>query len=284
MFGVTTSDDYKPVTWMGRYPVDVTTILVASHITLMVLTCVFLGLVPGSGSFINWLMFDSALVLHGNAIHQIISYAFVHSPSALLWFAIEMYMLFAFGREVERFLGRRTFIWLYALLLVAPTLVLTLVGAWLRVGLAGSGVLHFGIFLAFVIIYPSVEMMMVRLPMKWIALILLGIGLLADLAIHDWGSMIVLSVTAIVSYFFMRTRGVGGEMEWWENLKMRLQPKPKFQVVRSTPTTRPPESEDIDSVVDPLLEKISKHGINSLTASERRTLDRARNQLLRKSP
>src|SRR5437763_896742 len=32
MFGVTTSDDYRPVTWMGRYPVDVTTILVGVHV------------------------------------------------------------------------------------------------------------------------------------------------------------------------------------------------------------------------------------------------------------
>ena len=30
MFGVTTSDDYRPVAWMGRYPVDVTTMLVVT--------------------------------------------------------------------------------------------------------------------------------------------------------------------------------------------------------------------------------------------------------------
>ena len=34
MFGVTTSDDYRPVTWMGRYPVDVTTMLVGVHIAV----------------------------------------------------------------------------------------------------------------------------------------------------------------------------------------------------------------------------------------------------------
>ena len=27
MFGVTTSDDYQPVTWVGRHPVHVTTLL-----------------------------------------------------------------------------------------------------------------------------------------------------------------------------------------------------------------------------------------------------------------
>ena len=36
MFGVTTSDDYRPVAWMGRYPLDVTTILVIAHVAAMV--------------------------------------------------------------------------------------------------------------------------------------------------------------------------------------------------------------------------------------------------------
>ena len=39
MFGVTTSDDYRPVAWMGRYPVDVTTMLVGIHVVCAVLTC-----------------------------------------------------------------------------------------------------------------------------------------------------------------------------------------------------------------------------------------------------
>jgi hypothetical protein len=77
-------------------------------------------------------------------------------------------------------------------------------------------------------------------------------------------------------------RGVGPELEWWSNLKEKWQPKPKFQVVpRSTPR-RVVEPEDVHVSIDPLLEKISKSGINSLTANERRALDRARNQLLKK--
>ena len=48
-------------------------------------------------------------MLHAGRFWQLVTYAFVHPPSGLLWFAIEMYMLFAFGREVERFIGRRAF-------------------------------------------------------------------------------------------------------------------------------------------------------------------------------
>src|SRR5450432_1978235 len=133
MFGVTTSDDYQPVTWVGRHPVHVTTLLVAVHVLLMVLICLLSAF--GGAAFLNHFIFDSAQVLGMGYVWQIVTYAFVHAPysgSALLWFAVEMYMLFAFGREVERFIGRRAFIGLYALLIFAPSVLLTVWGLWQR--------------------------------------------------------------------------------------------------------------------------------------------------------
>jgi len=47
MFGVTTSDDYRPVTWMGRYPVDVTTILVGLHVICAIATALVVGFIHG---------------------------------------------------------------------------------------------------------------------------------------------------------------------------------------------------------------------------------------------
>src|SRR5216684_8772521 len=99
MFGVTTSDDYRPVTWMGRFPVDVTTILVGGHIFCAVVACLFTA-IPGLAGTLNYLHFDSAQILYRGQVWRIATYAFVHGPQALLWFAIEMYMLFVFGREV----------------------------------------------------------------------------------------------------------------------------------------------------------------------------------------
>jgi hypothetical protein len=73
-------------------------------------------------------------------------------------------------------------------------------------------------------------------------------------------------------------------LEWWSDFKSRLRPKPKFHIVqRETPRRSGVEPENIHESIDPVLEKISKHGINSLTASERRALDRARNKLLKKT-
>ena len=278
MFGVTTSDDYRPVAWMGRYPIDVTTLLVATHVTCMVLACFLIAL--GGGAILNLLQFDSAQVLHG-AFWQLVTYAFVHPPSGLIWFAIEMYMLFVFGREVERFIGRRAYIGLYVLLLLLPSIFLTIWGLGQRVGLAGSATVHFGIFVAFATIYPSVEMLL-RITAKWVALILAGVYTLQLLAYHVWSEMVVLWLSMGAAFLFIRLRGVGPELVWWDNLKTRLQPKPKFHVVQKPNARRVVEPDDVYASVDPILDKIAKSGIGSLTAGERRALDRARNRLLKK--
>src|SRR6266568_5126379 len=96
MFGVTTSDDYRPVAWMGRYPVDMTTMLVGLHVVVAILTAILVGFV--GSSILAWLQFDSAAVFRGGQIWRLFTYAFIHAPtpSGLLWFAVEMYMLFVF--------------------------------------------------------------------------------------------------------------------------------------------------------------------------------------------
>ena len=158
MFGVTTSDDYRPVAWMGRYPVDVTTMLVGVHVAAAILAALLVAF--GAGSFCSWLQFDSAAIWSSGQVWRLFTYAFVHAPSGLLWFAVEMYLLFVFGREVERFLGRRAYIALYAFLLVTPAALLTIWGLWERCAIAGSPALHFGIFVAFATIYPRVELLL----------------------------------------------------------------------------------------------------------------------------
>jgi membrane associated rhomboid family serine protease len=226
MFGVTTSDDDQPVTWVGSYPVHVTTLLVAIHSIAAVLACfmTFAG-----GGILNALMFDSAAALNG-AVWQLVTYAFVHPPSRLLWFAIEMYMLFMFGREVERFLGRKAFITLYSLLLIGPTLLLSAWGFWERTGIAGSSGLHFGIFVAFATIYPRVEMFL-RIMVKWIAL---GFGAILTLQLFR-RACVVGARGALVEHRWLRSclcacaasvaSSSGGAAS------REVQPKPKFKVV-----------------------------------------------------
>ena len=281
MFGVTTSDDYRPVTWMGRYPVDVTTILVGVHVVCAILTAFLFAI--GYAGILNYAMFDSAQILLHGQVWRLVTYAIIHPPAgyALLWFAIEMYMLFFFGREVERFIGQRAYIWLYALLLFVPTLILTLWGFYTRTGLAGSGALHFAIFAAFVTLYPNVQFFL-RIPAKWVFVILAAIGTLSALAAHDWQDLVVLWTSIGVAFLFIELRGAGPELAWVNNLKTRLRPKPKLYVVQKSSARRAVDPDDVYASIDPILDKISKSGMGSLTESEKKILDRARNRLLKK--
>ena len=279
MFGVTTSDDYRPVAWMGRYPLDITTILVGLHVICAILIALLAAAHTGIA---NYLMFDSAAVWSGGQFWRLASYAFVHVPSNLLWFAIEMYMLFFFGREVERFIGRRAYIWLYALLLLVPALILTLWGLSVRTGLAGSAALHFAIFVAFVTIYPDVQFFL-RIPAKWIFVILAAIGTLSALAANDWQTLVVMWISIGLAFLFVEMRGAGPELTWLSSFKNFARPKPKLYVVQKSSERRTVEPDDVYASVDPILDKIAKSGIGSLTVSERRALDRARNRLLKKS-
>src|SRR3954470_23827866 len=158
MFGVTTSDDYRPVAWMGRYPVDVTTMLVGVHVVCAVLACIVTA-IPGLAGTLDYFIFDSARIWNGLQVWRLGTYAFVHFPSSLLWFAIEMYLLFVFGREVERFLGRTAFIGLYAVLVIGPALLLTVWGLNQHIRLVGSSAVHLGVFVAFATLYPRAELM-----------------------------------------------------------------------------------------------------------------------------
>jgi membrane associated rhomboid family serine protease len=280
MFGVTTSDDYRPVAWMGRYPVDVTTMLVGVHIVCAILTA--LAFAFGQNGIVTYLVFDSAQIWFGAQVWRVFTYAFVHSPSNLFWFAVEMYMLFVFGREVERFIGRRAYIGLYLTLLIMPPVLLMIWSLWQHSGLSGSLALHFGIFVAFATIYPRAELFL-RIMAKWVALILAAVYTFQLLAYHAWSDLVVVWTSIGAAFLFIELRGAGPELAWWNALKERLAPKPKYHVVPKMRPGRSAEQDDIDVSIDRILDKISKFGIGSLTASERRQLNRERERLLKKS-
>ena len=283
MFGVTTSDDYRPVAWMGRYPVDVTTMLVGVHIVCAILTA--LAFAVGQSGLVNYLVFDSALIWSSAQVWRLFTYAFVHAPSMLFWFAVEMYMLFVFGREVERFVGRRAYIALYVVLLLTPPALLTIWGIWQHSGLSGSGAIHFGIFVAFATIYPRVELFL-RIMAKWVVLILAAVYTLQLLAYHAWSDLVVVWTSIGAAFLFIELNGAGPELAWWNAVKARFASRPKYHVLpkpRARTSGNRSESEDVYTSIDPILDKISKSGIGSLTAGERRQLDRERERLLKNS-
>jgi hypothetical protein len=121
---------------------------------------------------------------------------------------------------------------------------------------------------------------------KWVALILAGVYTFQLLAYHAWSDLMVLWTSIGVAFLFVELNGAGPELAWWNAVKERFTPKPKFHVLPK-PRTRTgvtrSESEDVYTSIDAILAKISKFGIGSITANERRQLERYRERLLKDS-
>lgn len=270
----TDDDDRQPLTYFRGYPIHAATLLVIVHVATMIATTLLMA--AGAGGLLQALTFSSDAVFHDLAVWQFFTYAFVHAPS--IWFAIEMVMLFQFGREVEKFAGRRVFLLMYGLLLVLTPLVLSVVGLAQPTVFAGSGSLHFAVFIAFATVYPGAAIFF-GIQARWIAIILLAIYSLQFLGANYWPGLLALWANAGFAWAFIRhERGHFAlpDLRFWKK-------KPRFRVVRPEPARRSTARESATpSDMDALLDKIAKSGMASLTAQERARLEAAREELLKK--
>ena len=302
MTGYERSDeDYQPLAWFRGYPIYVSYFLVAAHVASLVIFSL-LEFALNNPELTMPLCLSVDGVLHHFRFWQVFTYAFVHPLS--FNFVIEMALLLLYGRETERFLGRRVFLTLYAALLVTTPLVVLAMGAITGVNLpifAGSFALHFGVFITFAVIYPSVQIFF-GIATKWIAWIFLAFYSLLFLVSSRGNPALLPTFWAdvLVGYLGVRYAGAGGGLPFLENFRLRFRRKiipsgikPRLKPRRlvesgaaavnaaSSGTSYSGGGELHDSI-DPLLDKISKHGLASLTHSERAALERARVSLLRK--
>jgi hypothetical protein len=216
-------------------------------------------------------------VLYHGEVWRLVSYV-VFLPS--LWFVFAMGFLFFAGREVEQFTGRKTFLKLYAALILIPAITMCLLGLLWPLQHLGGTESVFGLFVAFATIYPGfvLNIWFVNLTAKGWAYVLLGVYTLIDIAGHDWSSLIVLWTCAGVGHAAMRVIGAGRGPAWltdWleERQAKKLAQQRNFKVLKDAKAT---ES------IDDILEKISKQGVGSLNAGERAALERARTNLLKR--
>ncbi len=281
MFGKTDPrDDYQPFGYLGRIPLYVTTILVILYVTVMVVLS--LARAGNQPDLAVYLVYDSELIRHYYQFWRFFTYPLVNGPS--LWFAFEMYLLYSFGREVEKFIGRSAYAMLYLSLIVLGPCLLTAAGAWFVGDLSGSWLVNFGVFIAFCAIYPNAEIFF-TFKAKWIAAVFLGINTLIYLEQHNVTLLLVFWATSLAAFLFIRY--LRGQLQFpWRDYFRRRRSR---RNLRAMPAPRPPQQkklpaprDDVIESIDPLLDKIAKHGIASLTEREREKLEQARAELLKK--
>ncbi len=264
----------EPLTWVGRVPVYLSTAIAFAHGLMMVFTA--LALASGAEWFFGLLAFSPQSVgkLH---LWQFATYAFVNRPE--IFTLIQLVLLAFFGRDVEKFIGRKAFAWFYAALVLAIPVLLSLL-SFLGIESGtyyGSDAVHFAVFVAFVMIYPGAEIFF-GIQARWIAIALLGIYTLQMLAYKQWINLSILWWSCGVAALWMMREGVRTfSLPSVSNLPLRRPER------RSKPANREPVKEgELYESIDPILEKIARQGIGSLTRGEREKLERVRAALLAK--
>ncbi|MFM7375758.1 MAG: DUF6576 domain-containing protein [Chthoniobacterales bacterium] len=270
-----TPENHNPIAWVGRVPVFATTIIVALYVVSMVVVTLLLA--SDAKEVLSKLTFDSGAVLRDWELWRCLTYAFVNPPDP--WFIIALVMLYIFGRDVEQFLGRTGFIRLYVgLLLLGPSLLIAATMATGRDFTLTQGWANFAVFIAFAALYPGAQLLF-QITAKVFEWVFLGINVLQLVAMRQWPEMTVLLATSALAWYAIRH---GAALNF--DFLTRLRPvshrtgRPRLRVM--PPPDHPPA--DPHRIIDPLLDKISRDGIGSLTRREREQLERARTALLEK--
>ncbi len=275
------SEQCYPLTWVGRVPVYLATVLAAVQAVSMILTSLAMAVGGPEKSLLDPLVFSFGGLVKNWEVWTFFTYAFVNPPD--LMFAVQLFMFAWFGSEVEKFLGRKSFAWMCGVLLVAMPAFLCVLGLFgVNLPCQGAGALNFSVFLAFVLIYPRAQIFF-GIEARWIAVVLMAVYSLSGLANHTWAQLAMLWWGLAVVAIWLKFEGLASlEAPSVSGFLKRRHSERKLKVVRQEKPKAKPEEPGVHDSIDPILEKIARQGIGSLSRAEREKLERARAALLEK--
>jgi hypothetical protein len=218
-----------------------------------------------------------------------VTYQFMHG--GLLHLVVNLWAIYVFGNEVELALGRRSFLTLYLGSGIIGGIVQTLAAFAFRgefaVPVVGASAAAFGLAAAFALLFPDrLLLLFFVIPIRAKYLLVFS-GVLAIYGLISRAGNIAHAAHLggmIAGIVYVR---YASQWNWqWPKFKLR-RPSPRLVKVsadqarrwaknRATETEDLPDEEFLSKEVDPILDKISASGIQSLTDRERRVLEKAR--------
>jgi membrane associated rhomboid family serine protease len=241
------------------------------------------------GSVGEWFDLDTFKVAHGQ-VWRLLTYAFLHSPDTWMHIFFNMLFLWWFGSEIEQLYGSKEFLAFYLVAALIGGMAFQIQGLvegspLLCVGASGAvtAVLvlyafhfpHATILLFFIVPVPIWLFVIFQVGQD--AFQLLGGGRSGNVAVavHLGGA----GFAALYFKCHWRILSLGQGVQTWR----RERAKPKLRVYHpeeemAVPVTSGSPAdldEHLDAKLDAVLEKLGRHGRESLTESEREILLRA---------
>ncbi|MEI6561466.1 MAG: rhomboid family intramembrane serine protease [Verrucomicrobiota bacterium] len=231
----------------------------------------------------NWMELYLGLSREGMAegyYWQLVTYMFLHG--GWLHLLVNCLGLYFAGREVEIVCGPRHLLGMYFLGGLAGG-ILQLLWVSSNIPLVGASAGVCAVLLAFTTMLPELEItallffvIPLRMRAKWLGRIVVGSSLFFMFsglggnighAAHLGG--------ALLGWFYARRLGFGGAFWFQRFVRERRRTRERQERMDS--------SEFISREIDPILDKIAKEGIHSLTRAERRILELGREKIAKKS-
>ena len=282
-----------------RPPWTMTSILLVTNVAIFLLQQI-LTITIGDERFLSWF----ALSVHGLQewrLYQVITFQFLHGG---IWHLLGNLMgLYFFGRTMEQALGQNGMLKLYLLSGTLGGLLQIALGFMFpeRYGTAvlGASAGVCGLVAAFAVSRPNQPITLLLffvLPVTFPAKVILAF----EGAVTIWGLIAPSDGIAHAAHLGGMLTGIafilgishasGSQWEWLQFFRRRPSGSgsiitPPRRTWRSSPrisSDEIPSAEFISRKVDPILEKISAHGIHSLTDEERQILEAARNRMARR--
>jgi membrane associated rhomboid family serine protease len=241
--------------------------------------------------------------LKSGFVWQLLTFQFMHA--GLLHLLLNCWAIYVFGREIEQTLGRRSFLVLYLTSGIAGGLLQTfgqlLMPSHFGGAVVGASAGVFGLVAAFAMLFPERSLTMllffilpVTIKSKYLLLISAGIAIFGIVFPGDHVAHAAHLGGMVMGMFYIR-QVIHWNLHWPDRMQRpprRPLPREMVNVTasksqrwqRQRPEPEEPLTTDqfLSREVDPILDKISQHGIHSLTERERKILDAARKKMEKK--
>jgi len=274
---------------MGLTP-GVKLLIIANAVVFMLQTLLGGGLTGRPGPLTQWFAFVPQSAIFGLEIWRFVTYMFLHGGFFHIGF--NMFALWMFGSQIEARWGKRTFLVYYMVCGLGGAVtygIFNLVGISSLIPMIGASGAIYGILLAYGLTFPeSVILVMMIIPMKAkYAVMLFGLIELMSTAGNSSGGVAHLAHLGgmLTGFVFLKltvpslSAGLAGGGSLGGTWK-RWQTKRRMKVVR--PRKNEPANGDgrpraggKKTEIDGILDKISREGLQSLTAEEQEILRRA---------
>lgn len=257
--------------------------LLGINFAVFLLDSVLTGSKRGSGLSPQWWgNFNIEQGIFGLQIWRLFTYQFLHD--GILHLLFNMMVIYFFGPLMEKWWGSRRFLAFYLLCGASGAVVYTLLalvpellpGVGLMVGASGCA---FGILVGCAVLYPHQRVMLlippIPLSMRTLALLFLGIATLSLLAgARNAGGEAAHLGGAALGFLLIK-------YPHWLSFSSRMSLS-RLHAAQENRERRSDErqmrrTEQLDKEVDRILSKVKEQGIHSLSAAEKRILQRATN-------